>query len=145
MLLSVLSTETQALLTIICTMFGGAVTWVVTRLYDWHKEKRKEKIEDEERKRKTDIEDDNRTIEHLEKLIERGEKLRVEMRQDYRILEQEFRKTEKTAERAVAWIIHLESLLTEHKIPHPKWKAILDAGSTEHSPLAIKDETSPGG
>lgn len=144
MLFSTLSTETQALLTIICTMVGGAVTWVVTRLYDWNKEKRKERLEDEDRKRKIETEDDNRTIEHLEKLIERGEKLRVEMRQDYRILEQEFRKTERIAERAVAWIVHLESLLTEHKIPHPKWKTILDAGSTEHPPLSTSEQ-SPGG
>lgn len=134
-LLGELAAETQALLTIVCTMSGGAITWVVTRVWDWRAARRKEALEDEERRRRVNIEDDDRTIERLEKLLEREEKLRIEMREDYRKLEQEFRVTERTAERAVAWIVHLESLLASAKIPHPKWKDVLNAGSTEHKPL----------
>lgn len=135
MLVAVLSTEMQALVITVASMFGGAVTWLATRLYDLWDKKRRNRLEDEDRRRKADIEDDDRTIGHLEKLIDRGEKLRVEMREDYRKLEAEFRVTERTAERAVAWIVHLESLLTAHKVPHPKWKDVLDAGSQEHPPL----------
>jgi hypothetical protein len=143
-LFATLSTEAQALLITICTLFGGGVTWVVTRLWDWKKENRQNLLEDSARKRKEDIEDDNRTIQHLETLIDRGEKLRVEMREDYRKLEAEFRQTERLAERAVAWIVHLEQLLQSNKIPHPKWKDYLEAGSQEHRPIQPGPSTPPG-
>jgi hypothetical protein len=134
-----------AALVVIAGLVGGGVAWLWKSLSDARAQRRKEGQEDEET-----------ALSRMEKLLKRGDEERVLLREDCRKAEQHFeeeigdlraklRTAELTAERAVAWIQHLEAALDRAKLPYRHWEDVVGNGGPYALPQSKSPEPKPPG
>lgn len=113
-------------------MFGGAVVWLTTYLAQRRKDRRKDAREDE----------DN-AIARLQALLDRVDKDRLESKAEAEKLARELRamqiellRVNVKAERAIAWIRHLEAALSNNDIAYRPWTEEPTGDSATHAPLS---------
>jgi small-conductance mechanosensitive channel len=117
------------LLVSIPTMVASAATWWLSQRKQWRQQTRAEKQEDIDQ-----------AIKRYEELLKRVDKDREEAvsseRKSQEVvanLRDQIRRIEIKAERAIAWIRHLEVTLDKHQIPYPVFHELGDTG--RHNPL----------
>lgn len=115
-------------LLVLLPVLGGGAGWFL-RYLDEKRKKSREEIK----------EDHNDDIERLEKLKDRIDADRIECREENKILASKLEavrdqllKVQLLAERAVAWIRHLETALDHKKVPFRRW----DEDGSKHSDAA---------
>jgi hypothetical protein len=131
-----------AALVLVSSIVGGGVAWVTKMLLDLRTQRRKESKEDEDT-----------AVGRLEKLLDRVDKERVELREEVRKLEEhaqrlieELHETRVEAVRANDWIRYQESLLDAHGVTYRKWEppaADVPPGERPDPPVRPSDPPTP--